>query len=412
MRKQLFGLGLGVLVGCTGPIGGGANPSAPGVSLGTAQGAAVCSGDLAEQTFRYGLCVCGDLDMAGALRTSSLRPSTGAAGEAGGVGVNGRYLSAGDARIGGSLVVGGEVAPIGNYEISGELRAGGDVTAIGDIDVERDAWVQGELTAIGLSVEGTLHTTEAPRAFWVDADDRVIEDFTVDAPCGCDDDVPVAEFVEQAATDNDNGAAGLDASSLDLAIGHGHIQLPPGRYYFDDITTIGDFHFELSGPTAIYIDDDLELAGVLRIELETPEAELDLFINGNIASAGVLEIGSVDRPHDVRVYLAGEGDIAMAGVLDLGAAIWAPNARLAAAGDLEYTGAMLVGSVRDAGRIVAVYDADLSDEGESCDDGVPVDDPVQPEEPDLGGGGDDCGQSFDCPDPQVCIEGACVLIEG
>src|SRR5690606_3263846 len=156
----------------------------------------------------------------------------------------------------------------------------------------------------------------------------------------------------------------------------------------------------------IYLGDGLSLAGAMEIDLATDEAELDLFVAGDIATAGYLELGSEDRPADVRVYLGGGGDIALAGAMELGGAIWAPNGRLSTAGDVEYFGSILVGDIASAGTIRAVFDADLSDAGDACEP-PPPDAPEQPEPelpeepapPEAPPAGDQCADAFDCPDP-------------
>lgn len=427
------------------------SPSAEGyvnaLALGADEsGAPVCSGDLATDTFRYGLCVCGDLAMAGELKTSSFHSSDPNApdGDGGGVGVNGRYTSSGGADIGGSLVVGGKLSPVGDYEIAGELRTGGDASVVGDLHVGQDAYVAGRLVAIGMSVDGTLHTTEELGMMsWVDAGATAVSDFTVDPPCGCDDVLDIAGLVQQAASDNDNAAASLSADAFDGFAGEASVELAPGRYYLTGISAAGDIELHLSGPTALYVDGDVSLAGKLEVVLENDSAELDLFLSGRLAHAGKLELGSATAPAKVRTYVGGDGNIAIAGEAVLGGALYAPNARLVAAGEMSFHGAVLVGSVADAGRINVRYDADLMDAEQGCDpaedpagddegeDVTPVDD-VGGEDGDDGDEGDEgappagegvpndgpssqggeCVTFEDCASPLACIEGTCIYLEG
>lgn len=441
------------------PSGAAVSPSTEGyrnaLSLGVSDdGAPLCSGDVAADTFRYGLCVCGDLAMAGQLVTSSFHSSDPSApdGNGGGVGVNGRYASSGGAEIGGSLVVAGDVTPVGEYSIAGELRAGGDASVVGEVHVEQDAYVQGNLIAIGLSVDGTLHTTEPLGvATWVEAGATSVSDFTIDAPCGCDDVLDVAGLVAQAEAENDNAAASLSADALSGFAGESTLTLAPGRYYLSSIQAAGDVVIVVSGPTALYVGGDVSLAGRLEVVLENDSAELDLFLGGSLGHAGQLELGSAEAPARVRTYVAGGGNIAIAGDAVLGGALYAPNARLAAAGDLTFNGAVLVGSVADAGRINVRYDADLQDADEGCE---PTDDPPADDGADDGvddgaadddvgaddGAGDDgepadgegtpaddvpaddgtgepsadgsCESFMDCASPLQCIEGSCLYVEG
>ena len=405
------------------------------------QDAPLCSGDLAADTFRYGLCVCNDISTAGTIETASFRGSSDDddLGSGGGVGVNGRFATAGSSRIDGTLTVGGNYAPVGSAEIGGELRVGGDLTGAGSTEVARDAYVVGDLDIIGLDVEGTLHLTQEPGIsglLFADAAETVVEDFEISAPCGCELGEDIAAFVSQARDDNDNASIDLDPGVL-RTIGDGHLELPEGRYFVDGIEATGDLDVSVTGPSALYIDGDLELAGALEVELDGPDASLDIFLAGDVEAAGHMEIGSTDDPDRVRLYIAGTGDLAIAGHLDLGSALYAPEGRLIVAGDAQLAGSVLVGEVDNAGRLEVLYDADLQEAGDACDpeagdpepqdpapedpapeDPAPEDpapeDPAPedpaPEEPAPEDGG--CETFNDCPDPQVCIQGTCTFVDG
>lgn len=408
-------------------------------------GSPLCSGELASSTFRYGLCVCGDLSMAGHLKTSSFRSSNPDApdGDGGGVGINGRYSASGGADIGGALVVGGKVSPAGSYLVRGELRVGQGIASAGSLHVEGDAYVDGSLNAIGLEVEGTLHTTSPLGSMtFIDAGATEVSSFEIAPPCGCEDTLDVAGLVAQAASANDNAAAGIAAGVLDGLAGAAELTLPAGRYYLSAIRAAGAVVFRLSGPTAIYVDGDISGAGRVEAVLETETASLDLFVAGSIRHAGQLELGSATAPARVRTYMGGDGNFSLAGSATLGGALYAPNAHLSAAGELQLNGAVLVGALSDAGRINVRYDADLVDAQEGCeivDEAVSGDDGDGTGEGDVGlpGAGDDDGSadgngdngdggapgnpglqgdtcvSFeDCASPLLCIEGMCLFVGG
>src|SRR5690606_14441433 len=146
-------------------------------------------------------------------------------------------------------------------------------------------------------------------------------DFSIVPPCGCDDVLDIAALVEQAASDNDNEAAGLSPDALDGFAGEAALELAPGRYYFSSLRAAGDVALRLSGPTAIYGDGDIALAGRLEAVLETEAAELDLFVDGSIHHAGALELGSATAPARVRTYVGGDGNISIAGSATLGGAL-------------------------------------------------------------------------------------------
>jgi hypothetical protein len=422
-------------------------PSAPPPGGVDTQGQTVCGGDLAEDTFRFGLCVCDDLAFAGELTSSSFRSSdpTDPATLGGGVGVNGNVSGAGDLLVGGSLVIGGNLSPAGEVDVAQELRVGGATAAVGDAVIHGDAWLEGGVTAIGMSVEGTLHTTSDLGAFpFVDAAQTSIEPFTVEQPCGCDDAIDVAASIAAARQSNNNEDAGLDSDALVGVAGDAELVLAGGSYVLDRIALAGDLTIRAQGPVGLYVEEDVSLAGRLEIALETDDAEVDLFIGGNIGAAGELSLGSADAPARVRTYIGGDGHIALAGEGVLGGALYAPRSTLAIAGQAELLGAAVIGRLAEAGSVVVRYDADLQDAGDSCEDPPAEDPPVlddppagdepptvdQPgDDPVTGGGADDdapvgdgdgadgdgadaCGSMMDCDAPQQCVEGSCVFLDG
>lgn len=433
------------------PEDDGPGDNSPGLSqpdTPTAQTSALaaCGGDLAEDTFRYGLCVCDDFAFAGGVYTSSFRSSQPGEpdGLGGGLGVNGDFSGAGEAFVGGSLVVGGDFAPAGAVVVDQELRVGGRLTSAGDADVATDAWVAGDVTSIGLRVDGTLHTT-APvaTAMFIEAGATQVADFTVDAPCGCEGSIDPDVVIAEARAANDNEAAGIAADALSGVAGDAELTLPAGRYLLDGVAVAGDITIHAQGPVQLAIDGDLALAGRLEIALDSDDAEVDLFLGGDIATAGALALGSSERPAAVRTYVGGEGDITLAGEAELGGALWAPNATLAFAGEARLNGSAVVGRVAEAGDLYVRYDADLQEAGEVClpppgdepdldpppGDGEPApgdeptpgdDEPTPGDEPpapgDDGASGEPaegtCVSFEDCPSPQQCVQGSCVFIDG
>lgn len=399
-------------------------------------GSGLCGGDLAEDTFRYGLCICNDLDMAGALRTASV---SGGSPDlvAGGVGVNGNYALAGSAEIDGSLVVGGRFSPAGSQTIGSELRVGGNVNAAGRIDVGGDAYLAGRVSAIGLDIEGTLYTQEEQSLFLIDAAGNEVMPFDIPPPCACDETDEVVGFVADAASNNDNAAQGIDPSALDGVAGDHTLEVGPGRVYLNAIDVAGVLTFVVTGPTAIYIGGDLQAAGLVDVEFTSDDAELNLFIDGSIRTAGQLELGTDEDVSKVRVYMSGNGDISLAGGLAIRGGLSAPLSDIRTAGDVILEGAILVGRLHSAGVVTVNYDTGFIAPDGECEDapGEPEPAPApeaqpepapegqpepapeaQPEpapeaqpEPQPEPGDDDvpCDTSLDCPDPQICIGGTC-----
>jgi hypothetical protein len=409
-------------------------------------GEPVCAADLVEDTFRYGLCVCGDLGLAGDLETRTLQaPGEDAPVIAAGVGVNGDYELAGRGDIEGPLTVGGTFSPVGDQVVAGELHVGGQTSVVGDAVVEHDAYLAGDIDSIGLNIAGTLYSTDdEDYAGWeVSYAERVTQAFTVDAPCGCEDAPDVQSFIDEAREDNDNEAAGLAADAWTSLVGDHEATLSSGRYYVEGIELAGDLRIAIDGPVALYVGGDVEMAGEIDIALESDDAELNLFVGGDIGAAGELVIGSDADPERVRLYVAGDGEIGLAGGLALYGALYAPRAVLSSAGDVEIAGAAVVRDVQTAGSLRVAFDAMLLDTHSSCEapadepadepaeepDDEPIsetaepsepapadepsEEPEEPEEPSTDEHGcpeeepTSCETSLDCDAPNVCLDGIC-----
>lgn len=409
----------------------------PGV-VGVTPSAAVCGADLAATTFRFGLCTCEDIAFSTVLRVDAFRADPSQPVEGGSAGTNGSFTSTGDSDVAGSLAVGGSAVPIGNHEISGELYVQGDVTSAGDIDVAADAWVGGDLRGFVTDVAGTLHVPASSTVgLGTTASGIVNTPVAIDAPCPCDpgDRLDIGAFIADAQQHNDNAAIGLTPDALSGLLQPKELTLPPGRYYVDGISAVAPLWIYLSGPTALYVGGDLQSVSVLEIHVEGA-GELDLFVGGSLLATGDFEMGvEGGPPAKVRSYVAGAEDIMLAGDLDFQGNLWAPNARLVAAGPLDVLGALLVREIVEAGVIHVGWDESVLDGAGSCDEtGTPVDATEPSDDP----SGDDvtppatscdacedcgnqacvdgacgaCTTSLDCCAPLVCANGACVPLSG
>lgn len=351
--------------------GSGLAPS-DGVSIGGA-----CSGRVAAETFTSALCSCEDTRIAGYLRTRSARP--GDAGEperlGGSVGVNGDYVTAGYADVGGSF----SVAGAGDIRFGGLLRAGEDLrlnpaaNVAGVVDVGRDAWLAREVRAFGrVAIDRDLYT-EAGAGFRgialvdVGGTERT-QAVTVEAPCACGagDVIDVAALVAEAERDNDNAAVGLEADDWDVSVGLFVDQrLPSGRYFVSRIGSVGDLTLHVEGKVALFVAEDLLATGAFRVELE-PDAELDLFVGGNLVVTGAARFGDRARPSATRVYVGGSGDIALAGYGAFVGNLYAPTANVVIGGYGQIYGSLFAKNVTAAGFVSVGYDESIRDRGESC----------------------------------------------
>ncbi len=134
-------------------------------------GASACAGQLAETTFRYGVCVCDELRIHGNLRSDSLDSATSTTVVNGGaaVGANLRARVFGEWRIGGSLIAGGVFEGSTNVDVDvrGDMKAARWAATQGNFRVQRDLWVAGTfgpVSTITGAIERDVYTPSTPPA--------------------------------------------------------------------------------------------------------------------------------------------------------------------------------------------------------------------------------------------------------
>ncbi|MBI4816039.1 MAG: hypothetical protein HY791_07275 [Deltaproteobacteria bacterium] len=408
------------------------DPSEPNSSDAGAAPAGYCGGELAETTFRFGLCLCEDLGFASVLSTDGYVSSLGAytpGGAGGSVGVNGIFRSYGATDIGGSLYSASDIRPVGDHDVKGQLHCGGDVTAAGDIHVFDDAFVAGDLIGIRTRIDGALHVPASSRVGVATSSREVIpEPVTVPPPCDCTTQrVDILGVVAGSRASNDNASVGLTPDAWTDLLQPVELSLPPGRYFVERIRAIAPVTLKVSGPTAIFVAEDLAAASIFEIELDGNRAELDLFVAGSILATGNFELGTRRYPARVRTYVAGSEDIRLAGDLDLGGNLFAPNARLIAAGPLDVYGAVLARGAVEAGVFRVHFDRDVLRAGEPCRTGQPWGPPpaeaTNPPQRNCktcldcanqacnGSACGPCATSADCCAPLVCVSGSCQVLD-
>jgi hypothetical protein len=179
----------------------------------------------------------------------------------------------------------------------------------------------------------------------------------------------VPAVVAAHATANHDADIGLTPASWSNIVGDGSYELPCGRFYLDEIrgTGTGTVTLRATGRTALFVGGDLNLSQSLIIEV-TPDAELDLFIDGTIQVSGALKLGDPARPRSLRVYVSAGGSLALAGGSVIGGNLFAPRADLAASGPLEVFGALVVSRINTAAQVVLHYDRAVAFASDGCVD--------------------------------------------
>jgi hypothetical protein len=420
--------GLGsVIDGGSGSGGNGAGASALDASLGefcsgsgsvvtipTARGES-CIGDVAAKTFRFALCSCTELSWNGTLKTDSFDSTTGKTGESASIGANLGASSSARYDIGGSLWTGSSgLSVTGSGRVAKDMHVGGGVKSTAPQTVDGDLYSDSAAGSY-ITVGGAVHVPAGTTLKDVTAGKGVInEPVTIAEPCNCKtpavDPATVVDFIK---TQNDNASGSIVSSDLTKFHDPKTLDLPCGRYYFDQISGSATLTFKLTGRTVVAVDAGLALSGAFNFEL-APGAELDLFVRGDLEFSGSNTLGDIAKPARIRVYAAGT-KVHLSGGTRLGGNIYAPNAKLSSSGDIEVSGSLFAREFSLTGSTTIHYDEAIL-QVPGC--GTPTTTTT------TCGGCDDCNGAApackmgscaaceadaDCCPPLVCNQGTCVL---
>jgi len=341
------------------PDGGFCSGSGPVIAIPGA--GTTCTGDLGARTFLFAVCACNDVNVSGALITDALNSTSGATDQnAGSIGSDGAF------NTNSTLFVHGDVWAASSGEttamrvvqsgtIAGSVHAGADVVAEQPLAIDGDLFANGNATG-PITCGGTVHIPAGDTATGTTADGGIVAGpVTVIPPCDCGTLLDVPTIVSAFATSNDNAAAGFTSSSLSPAPAT-TVTIPCGRYYFDSIDSSdgGTVNLSIAGRAAIFVNGDLTADASLSITL-VGDAQLDLFIAGNLVLEGGATIGSPTAPAHARVYVGGN-TFTLSGDAQLGANFYAPHADVQLASDFSMAGSLFVGSLQLSGAFTIHYD--------------------------------------------------------
>lgn len=392
---------------CTGPTcapdagvddAGGA-PGCQGGGPPVQVGPGLCTGDLAQRAFGFALCSCeafvGSAGLIADGFDSRLAPYA-IEGPGGSVGINGRLDLNAPGRIAGGLWLadptGMNAGAAGDLHVERNLYCAGPLRSEADVTVAGDAAVNGELRARNLSVGGTLtlspgaQTQVSEEASWGQLRSAPV---AVGPPCACGAEavVDIAALVQAHRDENDNAALGL--SPVALRGVSGTVELGCGRYYFEGIQSDPGFTLHAQGRVAIFVQGDLSVQGPFAVTLG-PDAEVDLFISGQLVSNTPPQIGSQARPARARTYVGGSGTVQLTGGGRFFGGLYAPRAELVSSGPVEVFGALFARRIVSSGQLTVHYDRALADAAQPC---APRPD-------------DRCSQCSDCRG-RACVQGQC-----
>lgn len=406
-----------------------------------------CSGNLAELTFRWALCSCEDVSLNNELIADAYDSTLGPyvpGGEGGGIGTNGTLDANNRVDVSGTLWVAGDQGlALGNDTAIGQrLYVGGLLDANSATTVGEDAFIEGELLVGGsLDIGGTLHVP-AGTAVGQNITYGALQEQPVDvAPpcteCSADARIPVGDIVASHAANNDNALIGLDSALLDnpAVDEKRRIDLPCGQYYLDAVDLNSETTIVAHGNTALYIGGDVTPGNTLTITL-APDAQLDVFIAGDVVASNRLNFGSPNYPALMRVYIGGPNGLQVNNRFRAAANIYAVPGGIANNNRIEVFGAVYAQNLVSNNDAQFHFDRRVTTVGDSCPDPDPGPDPDPTGDAgfdtgdgvdagaddvgggDAGGGGDPvcgtedegCGSDSDCCSPLFCIEGTCKLL--
>jgi len=151
-----------------------------------------------------------------------------------------------------------------------------------------------------------------------------------------------------------------------------------------------------SGRSAIFIGGDVN-AGRLVIKA-SPDAELDVFIDGAINASG-MELGSPNYPANTRFYISKDRLQITRDVL-VGGFIYVYPGRIQIVDDVEIFGGIFANEVQITAPVSIHYDRQVQRSGEVCE--IPVEEPgtdPDPADPDPDAGDTDPDPGDTDPDP-------------
>jgi len=205
---------------------------------------------------------------------------------------------------------------IGYLNVRGDLSLQGEGFVPGYTRVARHAFFGSNFTGLGpLTVLGDVHHAGdlvAVPPLVSGAITREPVNVRPPCPCGPGEVLDVAALVDGAARANDNALLGIQEGALRQVVGSKHLQLPCGRYYFSEVSGLGDIQVDVLERVAIFVEGDVAAAGNMEFRVG-PRAELDLFIKGNLGSIGRASFGTTERPAATRIYVAGRNQITLIG---------------------------------------------------------------------------------------------------
>jgi hypothetical protein len=390
-----------------------------------ADGGTVCPASVAQTTFRFAVCTCGDLVAGHTITTDAFDGSLGAydptrATTGGALATDGNLNASAKLDVGGSIWAAGNAGLTSTAPVvaSGELHALGQVNVTQWLTVGTDAWLAGGLIAGGnVLIPGTLHMPSgAPLSVGgtQSIGAQITGPVTVPPPCDCSAAslLDVIGLVEGYRAHNDDTSAGIDARMLENVTTPLSEALPCGRLFFTGVDAHAPVTLTTSGRTALFIGGDFKAESDVVLESPTT-GELDVFIEGNVLAAGQLRVGSAANPARAHIYVGGSGTVNLQSAVQIAGNLYAPRAEVVLGGAAPVTvfGSIFAGRLNAGSDLTVHFDESIARQSAAC----PAPAGACATCRDCGnqacvaGACGSCADSSECCAPAVCRSGTCVL---
>lgn len=381
-------------------------------------GGGECAGELAEETFQFGLCACDTVQVQSTLDLDAFDSNLGAYSAAipggginrsddGNLGINGLLDMQGKLTARGAAYIGS-----GGFSVGASSLVTGLTYAAGDAVQDNASTTLGYNAYFSGDVEGRFNIAGdlyVPVTATVSAATRnnlggrlIRRDIPAVRPCPCEPSeiLDIAALTRWAATHNDNQVERVLTSTSYQDGGPATLSLPCGRYYLTQVNQPGGLDLRAEGRVVLFVDGDFTIGGSLGITI-APGAELDLFVAGQLSVGASARFGDPAAPSKVRTYVGGSGQITLSASAVFGGMLYAPRSDVVFAASSELYGALYCNAADFSGSAAVHFDTAVRSAGRAC------------ETPDGGvdggsgaDGGGDGGPSADSGvDPDAAVDG-------
>jgi hypothetical protein len=346
-------------------------------------GGSVCTGNIAQDTFRFALCTCETAMTQSQLLLDAFDSTKGLYGAplpGGGVnikndghlGVNQSFIMNGGLTVKGSAFVAGaggfSVGP--SSSIALDLESGGTAvqTRGSGTVVDRNAFINGDVTghyAITGNLTVPVGATVDPATTY-GALMRGPVSIRPPCPCEASEILNIAALTSWAATHNDDAALHVITATTWANGGPDSVNLPCGRYYLTQIEHTGTLTINAEGRTVLFVDGDMNINGSFNLALTSSKSEVDLFVRGDLSIKASASLGSATAPSKVRTYVGGTSTITLSASTLFGGNVYAPNAPVVFGASAELYGSLFAKNVQFSGNTSIHFDSAIRNAGQQC----------------------------------------------